>query len=187
MISYLIGYSKMDLFGFIQRFTRGNPSWPCKAGVFIIMNNQHKLEFHFIGLFFFLAYWYHTHSGVVVVHMVGPTTMVGEEWCHIGKHVFQEIIYIHDDVIKWKHFPHYWPFVSRIHWWSVDSPHKGQWRGTSMFSLICAEQPVEQNDRDVSDLRCYCTHYDVNVMIKTIINTKLYVGCIPGIEFGQRR
>ena len=22
----------------------------------------------------------------------------------------------HDDVIKWKHFPHYWPFVWGIHW-----------------------------------------------------------------------
>ena len=21
----------------------------------------------------------------------------------------------HDDVIKWKHFPRYWPFVRRIH------------------------------------------------------------------------
>ena len=24
---------------------------------------------------------------------------------------------IHDDVIKWKHFPHYWPFVRGIHQW----------------------------------------------------------------------
>ena len=28
---------------------------------------------------------------------------------------------IHDDVIKWKHFPRYWPFVRGIHRW----PHKG--------------------------------------------------------------
>ena len=39
----------------------------------------------------------------------------------------------HDDVIKWKHFPRYWPFVRGIH----RSP-KGQWGGTLMFSLICA-------------------------------------------------
>ena len=32
----------------------------------------------------------------------------------------------HDDVIKWKHFPRYWPFVRRIHRSSVNSPHKGQ-------------------------------------------------------------
>ena len=45
----------------------------------------------------------------------------------------------HDDVIKWKHFPRCWPFVRGIHRSSpVNSPHKGQWRGALMFSLICA-------------------------------------------------
>ena len=44
----------------------------------------------------------------------------------------------HDDVIKWEHFPRYWPFVRGIHRWPVNSPHKGQWRGALMFSLICA-------------------------------------------------
>ena len=39
----------------------------------------------------------------------------------------------HDDVIKWRHLPRYWPFV----WRPVNSPHKGQWRGALMFSLIC--------------------------------------------------
>ena len=45
---------------------------------------------------------------------------------------------INDDVIKWKHFPRYWPFVWGIHRPPVNSPHKGQWRGALMFSLICA-------------------------------------------------
>ena len=43
-----------------------------------------------------------------------------------------------DEVIKWKPFTHYWPFVRGIHRSPVNSPHKGQWRGTLMFSLICA-------------------------------------------------
>ena len=43
----------------------------------------------------------------------------------------------HVDVIKWKHFPRYWPFVRGIHRSPVNSPHKGQWRGALMFSLIC--------------------------------------------------
>ena len=30
-----------------------------------------------------------------------------------------------DDVIKWKHFPRYWPFVRGIHRSPVNSPHKG--------------------------------------------------------------
>ena len=43
----------------------------------------------------------------------------------------------HDDVIKRKHFPCYWPFVRGVHWSPVNSPHKGQWGGALMFSLIC--------------------------------------------------
>ena len=41
----------------------------------------------------------------------------------------------HDHVIKWKHFPRYWPFVRRIHRSPVNSTHKGQWRGALMFFL----------------------------------------------------
>ena len=44
----------------------------------------------------------------------------------------------HDDVIKWKLFPRYWPFVWGIHRSTVNSPHKGQWRGALIFCLICA-------------------------------------------------
>ena len=42
----------------------------------------------------------------------------------------------HDDVIKWKHFPCDRPFMRGIHRSPVNSPHKGQWRGVLMFSLI---------------------------------------------------
>ena len=44
----------------------------------------------------------------------------------------------HGDAIKWKHFPRYWPFVWWIYRWSVNSPHKGQWRGAVIFSSVCA-------------------------------------------------
>ena len=71
----------------------------------------------------------------------------------------------HDDVIKWKHFPRYWPFVRGIHQWPVNSPHKGLWRGALMFSLICAWINGWINNRGAGDLRRYCTHYDVIVMI----------------------
>ena len=46
-------------------------------------------------------------------------------------------ISLHDDVIKWKHFTHYRPFVRGIHRSRVNSLHKGQWRGALTFSLIC--------------------------------------------------
>ena len=41
----------------------------------------------------------------------------------------------HDDVIKWKHFPRYWPCVRGIHRSPVNSPHEGQWHGAFMFSV----------------------------------------------------
>ena len=44
----------------------------------------------------------------------------------------------HGDVIKWKHFPCYWPFVRRIHQSPVNSTHKGQWCGALMFCSTCA-------------------------------------------------
>ena len=69
----------------------------------------------------------------------------------------------HDDVIKWKHFPRYWPFVREIHWSPVNSPHKGQWRGALMFSLICVWINGWVNSVEAGDLRRYRAHYDVTV------------------------
>ena len=71
---------------------------------------------------------------------------------------------IHDDVIKWKHFPRYWPLVRGIHRSPVNSPHKGQWRGALMFSLICAWIKGWVNNGQAGDLRPYRAHYDVSVM-----------------------
>ena len=73
----------------------------------------------------------------------------------------------HDDVIKWRHFPRYWPFVRGIHRSPVNSPHKGQWRGALMFSLICVWINVWVNNREAGDLRRHRVHYDVIVMVKT--------------------
>ena len=69
------------------------------------------------------------------------------------------------DVIKWKHFPRYWPFVRGIYWSPVNSPHKGQWRGTLMFSLICVWINGRVNNREAGDLRRYRVHYDFTVML----------------------
>ena len=70
----------------------------------------------------------------------------------------------YDHVIKWKHFPRNWSFVRGIHRSPVNSPHKGQWRGASMLSLICAWTYSWANKGDAGDLRRHCAHYDVTVM-----------------------
>ena len=71
---------------------------------------------------------------------------------------------LHDDVIKWKHFPHNWPFVRKIHRSPVNFPHKGQWRGALMFSLIYAWINDWVNKREAGDLRRQHGHYDAIVM-----------------------
>ena len=70
----------------------------------------------------------------------------------------------HDDVIKWKHIPRYWPFVWGIHRSPVNSPHKGQWRGALVFSVICAWINGWTNTCEAGDLRRYRAHYDVTLM-----------------------
>ena len=81
----------------------------------------------------------------------------------------------HDDVIKWKYFPRYWPFVRGMHRSPVNFPHKDQWRGTLMFSLICARTDSWANHGDADDLSCYRTHYDVIVMLRKM--TATYQDC----------
>ena len=70
----------------------------------------------------------------------------------------------HDDVIKWNHFPHYWPIVRGIHRSPVNSPRKDHWHGALMFSLLCAWISGWVNNRKAGDLRLHRAHYDVTVM-----------------------
>ena len=80
---------------------------------------------------------------------LGLETMVcGAWWCH-----------------QMEHFLCYWPFLQGIHRSPVNSPHKGQWRGALMFSLICVWINCWVNNREAGDLRRYCAHYDVSVMV----------------------
>ena len=72
-----------------------------------------------------------------------------------------------DDVIKWRHFPRNWPFVRGNPRSLVNSPHKGQWRGALMFSLICVWIKGWVNNRQAGDLRRDRAHYDVIVMAAT--------------------
>ena len=79
----------------------------------------------------------------------------------------------HDDVIKWKHFPRYLPFVRGIHRSPLNSPHKGQWRGALAFFFICAWTSSLLYNEDTGDLRRHIAHYDVIVMDSGIIRRTL--------------
>ena len=53
----------------------------------------------------------------------------------------------------------------------VNSPHKSQWRGALIFSLICAWINDWVNNREAGDLRRYYAHYDVIVMGRLPVTT----------------
>ena len=92
-----------------------------------------------------------------------------------------QITYIHDDVSKWKHFLHCWPFVREIHQSLVNSPDKGQWHGTLMFSLICACTYGWVSNRDAGDLRLHSAHYEITVMLLIIMLVK---STLKGLPYG---
>ena len=83
---------------------------------------------------------------------------IGSETAHVRN------ITVHDDVIKWKHFPLYWSFLRGIHRSPVNSPQKGQWRGALMFSFIFVRTNGWVHNRDSGDLRRHRANHDVCVM-----------------------
>ena len=63
-------------------------------------------------------------------------------------------------------FPRYWPLVRGIHRSPLNSPHKGQWLGALMFSLIRAWTNGSVSNRDIGDPRRHRAHYDVTIMLR---------------------
>ena len=87
----------------------------------------------------------------------------------------------HDDVIKRKHFPRYWPFVRRIHRWLVNSPHKGQWRGALVFSLICFWINAWVNNREAGDCPACRTSLIATRFLVVVICP--IIKCVTVLEF----
>ena len=64
----------------------------------------------------------------------------------------------------------------------VNSPHKSQWRGALMFSLICARINDWVNKREAGDLRRHRGHYDVSVMQMSVFEGHCLVPPFPEFE-----
>ena len=91
---------------------------------------------------------------------------------------------IHDDVIKWKHFPRHWPFVRGIHRSPIDSPQKGQWRKALMFSLMCAWTNGWEICWYAGDLRRNDAHCDVIAMSRCVVlSTSQHGHCRVGVSY----
>ena len=83
----------------------------------------------------------HRSQLMLALILIPKVSFIRRNQSNIAQRTHDELITsrrFHDDVIKWKHFLRYWPFVRGIHKSPVNSLHKGQWRGALMFSLICA-------------------------------------------------
>ena len=106
----------------------------------------------------------------MVLGSLGRLATLVEElvWLGVVMHSFRStvssVVWVNnDDVIKWKHFLRYWPFVRGIHQSPLNSPHKGQWRGALMCSLICAWINGWLNNREAGYFRRNSANYGVTV------------------------
>ena len=52
-------------------------------------------------------------------------------------------------------------------------PHKGQWRGALMFTLICVWINYWAKIREAGDLRRHRAHYGVTIMSSSALNTSV--------------
>ena len=129
----------------------------------VLKNNA----FVYILLYAFNFEYQNLHSSSVILHV--RVALKSQCLFVLGVKPFPVNQNVHDDVIKWKHFPRHWLFVRGVHWSPVNSPNKGQWRGALMFSLICVWINGWVNNREVGDLIRHRAHYDV------IVNTSIYI------------
>ena len=112
----------------VEVCTLDNTSTPCRFG---------KLELSWAGKI----------DEVILLRLLISSSTVND-LIMMADDILGQVL-LHDDVIKWKHFPRYWPFVRGIHRSPVVSPHKDQWRGALMVSLICAWTNGWVNNLDV--------------------------------------
>ena len=115
--------------------------------------------------FYFNRFQLYTHAHVVknCIQCSGDAAFQSL-WLVANSGLHSRRARVHDDVIRWKHFPRYWPYVRGIHRWPVNSPHKGQRRGALIFSLIYAWIKGWINKGESVDLRRNRPHSDVTVM-----------------------
>ena len=112
--------------------------------------------------------------GIVVASAVSPIVCSSILSIRLSIYAYSIVQWVaHDDVIKWKLFRRYCPFVRGLYQWPVNSPHKGQWRRALMYSLICVWTSGWANNGDSGDLRRYRAHHNV---MRDLIRVKGYLG-----------
>ena len=114
----------------------------CIDKIFTYQTIETKLLFNQINPR--MVHWVH------LVHSKSHYLAAAVLFCFVSHWLFKLSILvgvmglIHDDVIKWKLFPRYWPFVWGIHRSPVNSPHKGPVMRTLMFLWCGSAYAVKQ-------------------------------------------
>ena len=133
----------------------GRKDWPkAPLGLFHWKSKDNRRLYRAIGTSRSLQGYLSHHPYIYIyIYMYGEHPYVKPAWYWTEKVMFVSLLVClclflfaclifvgiwRRHVIKWKHFPRYRPFVRGIHRSPVNSPHKGQWRGALMFSLICS-------------------------------------------------
>ena len=71
-----------------------------------------------------------------------------------------------DNVVKWKHFPRYWPFVRGSHRW-ISLTKASDAELWYFFDLRLNKPLSKHSTRDVGDLKCHRAHHDVTIIWQT--------------------
>ena len=80
---------------------------------------------------------------VVVFHPYALILYLAPHTLFIPWFVYSNIVYVqHDDVIEWKHFPRYWPFVRGIR-----RSQRPVARGFDVFFNLCLYKPLNKQSR----------------------------------------
>ena len=87
------------------------------------------------------------------------------------------MMHIHDDVMIWKRFSHYWPFVMGIHRSPIDAPHKTPVMLSFGVLFVVTIIHLLKSSRVSGDCRRHDANVTVTVMyrLKRKVNTVLHL------------
>ena len=111
------------------------------------------------------------YDGVSIWPLGIYNTILTLDLAEFWRYIYLFIFILSPDVyiMKWKQFPHYWPFVTEIHLWSVDYPHTGPVMQNLDVPFVLAHISCSTNNWVASDLRSHgmvlILHHCIGVQI----------------------
>ena len=127
--------------------------------MFCMVNSHSVLSLYHICIAF-LYYVIYFHISVIIIliwycilfnfylYYFPPASIFNPQHGETLKHPHTHTLLFHDDVIKWKHFLRYWPFVRGIHRSLVNSPaQRPVKRSFDVFFDLCLIKWLSKHSR----------------------------------------